>query len=62
MLAQIELVAGGRHKIEQHDANGKRLVPWDLAPELAEAGEQKADVAGRVEADLVPKAAGIADP
>jgi hypothetical protein len=62
VLAQIELVAGGRHEIEQHDADGKRLVPRNLAPELVEAGKQKADVAGRVEADLVPKAARIADP
>jgi hypothetical protein len=35
---QIELVAGGRHETEQHDADGKRLVPRDLAPELAEGG------------------------
>jgi hypothetical protein len=57
-LAQIGLVAGGRHEIAQHDADGKRLVPRDLAPELVEAGEQEADVADRMEADLVPKAAG----
>jgi hypothetical protein len=62
MLEEIELMTGGRHEIEQHDADGKRLVSRDAGPQPVEAGEQKSGVARLMKIELVPPAAEIADP
>jgi hypothetical protein len=62
VLEQIKLMAGGRHQVEQHNADRQRLVARDTAPEPVETGEKKAGVARFMEIDLIPAAAEIANP
>ena len=59
---QVRLMHRRRNEIEQHDADGKRLVPWHALPKVLEACQQKAGIPGFREGDLVPMAAEIADP
>ena len=59
---QVRLMLGGRHQVEQHDADAQRLVARHPLPELLEAGEQKAGVARFVEIGFIPPAAEIGDP
>jgi hypothetical protein len=61
-VEQIRLMPTGGHEIEQHDADGERLIARDPRPKLIESAEQKAGVARLVEADLIPPAPEIADP
>jgi hypothetical protein len=61
-VEQIGLVHTGRHEIEQHHADGERLVARNPAPELVKAGEREAGVARLVKIGLVPPAAEIANP
>ena len=55
-------IPGGWHEIEQHGADGKRLLAGHPGPQPVEAGKKKSAVAGLMEIDLVPPAAEIAGP
>jgi len=59
---QVRLMHRRRNEIEQHDADGKRLVPRHALPKVLEARQQKTGVTGFREGDLVPIAAEVADP
>src|SRR5437899_1892586 len=59
---QVRLMLAGGNQVEQHDADGKRLVGRHPLPELIKAGEQKSGVARLEEGDFVPPAAEIANP
>jgi len=59
---QVWLVMIGGHQVEQHHADGKRLVARHALPELLEAGEQESGVARFVEIGFVPPTVEIADP
>src|SRR5258707_7352376 len=55
------MLAGG-NKVEQHDADGQRLVTRHAEPKLTETGPQKAGLARFLKSDLIPPAAEIGNP
>src|SRR5882724_2288515 len=50
---EVRLMPAGGHQVEQHDADAQRLVPRHAPPEVVEAAEQKAGVAGFLKGDFI---------